>query len=182
MPFHFQITLTEEDYLAFNLYHALDSAQGKKQIRKVHLLFLLVMIALSALVLLILDHDTFGICYACAIAVFTVVYLLLFKRFVRHNIRSQIKQLKKTGKLPFDEAAQLEFDAEQIVERTPFKQVQQRYDHLERVCILPGRYIFLYYSSVGAYILPIPQICTQTNLDTFLRFLHEKCKNFEYVS
>lgn len=179
MRYHLNITLTEEDYLAFNNFHSLESAAGKKVIRNSRIVFAAVMAALMALFILMVGWTTFSVTYAVLLGLFTVVYTLLFKRILKRNIRAQINRLKKTGKLPFEAAAELEFHEEKIVEITANKRVEQSYDALERICIAGSQYIYLYHSSVNAYIIPVPQLEAQLDRDAFIDFLAQKCSGIE---
>lgn len=180
MLFQFNISLTEEDYLVFNSFHSFDSAHGKKQIRKTRVFFVLTMVILMALVILMLGWTTFSISYAIILGLFTVLYMLLFKKILNRNIKNQIKRLKKIGKLPFDPVSTIEFHEDKMIEITAYKHTEQRYDTLERICVVRDCYILLYYSSVGAYILPIPQINVQANQMDLLGFLSQKCNTVEY--
>lgn len=180
MLFQLNITLTEDDYLAFNHFHALESISAKKQLNKTRTLFMTAFIVLAALVFLILGWTTFSVTYAILLGIFAVLYILLFKLIVKRNIKSQIKMLKKTGKLPFDAVSVLEFHEDKLVEITTEKRVEQSYDGIERICVAGDRYIFLYNSSVGAYILPILQIKAQLSQEALLRFLSAKCPTVEH--
>lgn len=179
MQFELNITLTEEDYLAFNHFHALESANGKKQLMKVRIFFTAFIIVLIALVLFICDCSPISIAYAIVLGLFTLVYMLLYKKVVKRNINGQIKRLKKAGKLPFDLESKLEFYDDKLVEITTDRRVEQSYTAIERICVVKNQYIFLYNSSVGAYMLPIPQLQKQLNQDNFLRFLSSKCSTVE---
>lgn len=176
----FNIILTEEDYLAFNRFHAFESTHGKKLVRKTRFFFTLAMVVLMALVLLILGWTTFSAIYTISLGIFTMLYMLLFKKIVNWNIKTQIKRLKEIGKLPFEPVSTIEFYEDKMVERTASKRSEQGYDTFERICIVKDRFILLYQSSVGAYILPIPQINEQANLTEIVNFLSQKCKNMEY--
>ena len=179
MLFQLNITLTEEDYLAFNDFHAFGSGHGKKLIRRSRIIFVSLMALLMALVLLVIGTSVFALSYAAFLGLFTAVYMLLYRKILARNIKAQIKRLKKQGKLPFDPVSTLEFYDDKLVEITPSKRTEQNYSTFERICIVQGKYILLYYSSVGAYILPIPQIQAQTDQDAFLRFLSGKCDTIE---
>lgn len=180
MRFQLNITLTEEDYLAFNSFHTLESIPGKKRIRKARTMFAVIMIVLAALVILILRFSTFSLIYAAFLMLFSAVYLLFYNKMVKRNIKAQVNSLKKTGKLPFDPIATFEFYEDKLVEITATKRVEQSYDALERICLVGDRYIFLYANSLSVYILPAPQIPEQVNRDEFLRFLLPKCSTVEY--
>lgn len=180
MLFQLNITLTEEDYLDFNHFHALESISAKKQLNKTRMIFVTAFMVLAALVVLILGWTTFSVTYLVLLGICAVLYMAFFKKLIKRNIKSQIKMLKKTGKLPFDAASVLEFYEDKLVEITEAKRVEQSYGVIERICVVEDRYIFLYNSSVGAYILPIPQIKTQLSQDAFLRFLSAKCPTVEH--
>lgn len=67
-----------------------------------------------------------------------------------------------------------------MTEITASKRAEQRYDTLERICVINDRYIFLYTSSMTAYLLPVPQISAQASKADFLAFLSRKCNTAEY--
>ncbi len=84
------------------------------------------------------------------------------------------------GKLPFDPVSTLEFYEDKMVEITASSRTEQGYNIFERVCVVKDRYILLYKSSVGAYILPVAQIKAQLNQENLVDFLSKKCTNVEY--
>lgn len=180
MQFQLNITLTEADYLAFNNFHALESTPGKKQIRKTRIFFITFIAILMAFVVLVLGLTAFSAVYVVILGLFTVLYMLLFKNILKQNIKAQIKRLKKTGKLPFDSVSKLEFYDNMLVESTANKRIEQSYDVLERICVVGDQFIYLYNSSVNAYILPIAQLRAQLNQEDFLNYLSQKCNCVEY--
>ena len=171
MLFQFNITLTEEDYLAYNIFHALESAHGKKQVRKSRL-FLLVTFALLLLLVYVVGGWTpYFICYVILLGLLAVIYMLLFKKILIRNIKSQLKRLKKLGKLCFEPQSTLEFHEDKMVEISDISRSEQSYRAFERICLLEDRYIILYRSSLSAFILPVPQIIAQANFEEFINFL-----------
>ena len=84
------------------------------------------------------------------------------------------------GKLPFDPVSTLEFYEDKMVEITASSRTEQGYAIFERVCIVKERYIFLYKSSISAYILPMEQVKEQLNQEDLMAFLSKKCTNVEY--
>ena len=95
-------------------------------------------------------------------------------------MKTQIKRLKKVGKLPFDPVSTLEFHEDKMVEVTALQRTEQSYSIFERICVVKDRYVLLYKSSVSAYILPVLQIKEQLNQEDFIEFLSKKCTNIEY--
>lgn len=179
MQFRLNVTLTEEDYLAFNQFHSLESMAGKKMMNKTRAFFTAAMVVLAALVILISGWTTFSVLYTAQIGLVVLFYVLLSPKVVKWSIKAQIKRLKKAGKLPFDAVSKFEFYEDKLVEITETKRVEQSYKAMERICVVENRYIFLYNSGVGAYIFPIPQIREQLSQDDFVRFLASKCSTVE---
>ena len=180
MLFNLNINLCEDDYLSFNNFNSFESAHGKKLVKKTRIRFILAMVFLAALVVFILGWTTFSVTYATLLLLFTVLYTLFFKKILTRNTKAQIKQLKKIGKLPFDPVSTLEFYEDKMVEITASSRTEQGYAIFERVCIVKDRYILLYKSSIGAYILPMAQVKEQLNQEDFIAFLAKKCTNVEY--
>lgn len=180
MLFKINIRFTEEDYLAFNTFHSFKSAQAKKQIRKSCFSHIAITAFIVVLVISILGWTTFSIVYSTLLGLYTILRILLLRKRINRNIKSRIKQLKEKGKLPFDPESTLEFYEDKLVEITPAKRTEQNYTIFERICIVKDRYIFLYFSSVGAYTLPLAQVNAQVNLDDLLSFLAGKRITIEY--
>ena len=174
MQFQFDITLTDEDYVAYNCFHAFYSPQGKKNIKRSRIFFIVFMSILALIWLSVY------IVFAALLAIATVVYMVLYQKIVERNIGKQIQRLKKTGRLPFDATTTLEFYEDKMIETTPTARTERTYEKLERICVLEGRYIFLYDSSVTAYIIPINQIGDLDKQAAFICFMSKKCSTVEY--
>lgn len=179
MVFQLEITLKKEDYLEFNRFHNLESTYGKMQIRKMLLIFLGVIALLSVLIILVNGWSDFSITYIVVLGIFIAIYLALYKKLVLQNLKSQIKWMEKTGKLPFEPVTKLEFHEDRLIEICPSKRIEQEYALLERICIVEGRFILLYTSSIGAHILPWSQINAQLDQEALLAFLTSKCSTVE---
>lgn len=182
MLYQFNIHLTEDDYVAFNQFHAFESPQGKKLIRNSRMILPVVTVVLAAMVFLVDGLSSFAVTYAIVLGLFTVFYVAGFQKIMHFVIRKQIKMLKKTGKLPFDPVSTIAFYDDKMAEITASRRTEQGYDAIERVCVVREKYVLLYNSSVGAYILPIPQIRQQANLEELLGFLTQKCGKVAYCS
>lgn len=180
MLFQLNINLSEDDYFAFNNFHSFESVHGKRLIRKTRVFYILAMVILAALVILIMGLTTFSVLYAAVLLLLTLLYMMFFKKVLTRNVRTQIKRLKKIGKLPFDPISTLEFYEDKMVEITASSHTEQSYSIFERVCVVKDRYILLYISSVTAYILPFVQVKAQLNQEEFVDFLSKKCTNVEY--
>ena len=180
MLYQLNITLTDEDYLQFNNFHSFESGQSKKMLLKTRLIYIAAMVGLIVLLVLITGWSSLATLYAGLLASFTLVYMLMFKKILQKNMKSQIKRMKKMGRLPYEAVSTIEFYEDRMVEISPTSRTEESYGIFERVCVVKDQYLFLYRSSISAYILPIPQIKTQINLEDFLHFLSRKCGNVEH--
>lgn len=180
MLFKLNINITEDDYLSFNNFHSLESVYGKKMVRKTRFFFILAMVLFAAIFALSMGLTTETVITVGLLLLFTLFYMLFFKKMLTRNMKTYIKRLKKTGKLPFDYESTFEFYEDKMIEITATKRTEQSYQALERICVVKDSYILLYNSSVGAYILPIGQVKTQLNHEEFVGFLTNKCANVEY--
>ena len=180
MRYQLEIKLTEEDYLQFNLFQAFELPHSKKAMQKSRLTFLGVVVLLLAVYIWIAGATPFSIVYSLVMCLITTIYLAYYKKLVARNIRKQIKKLCKTGKLPFDENSVIQFYEDRIVETAASSRIEKGYEALERICVLGDCYILLFTSSVAAYILPMPQVKAQIDMQDFLSFLSGKCDTVEY--
>lgn len=180
MLFQLNINLNEDDFFAFNNFHSFESLHGKKTIRKTRLIFILAMIILAVLFMLVMGLTTFSVIYTALLLLVTLLYMVFFKKILTRNVKTQIKRLKKIGKLPFEPVSTLEFYEDKMVEITASSRTEQSYNIFERICVVKDRYILLYKSSVEAYILPVVQVKAQLNQEQFVDFLFNKCTNVEY--
>lgn len=131
-------------------------------------------------VVLLSGFTTFSMIYIAFLGLFGFIYTLRYKHLIYRNLKKQINQLEKMGKLPFSPVATIEFFEDKLVEKTPSTSIEQTYNAIERVCVLKDSYIFIYKDTITAYLLPIPQLKAQADLEAFMHFLTEKCTTVEY--
>ncbi|MBQ7817325.1 MAG: hypothetical protein IJ388_00830 [Oscillospiraceae bacterium] len=179
MRFQFDIALTEEDYLAFNYFHHIESADGRKQVQIRRVLFLFFMAIMVALVIIIRGWTVYTTIYTVLMTLFAFVYFLCFNKSAKRSLKAQIEKLSKSGNLPFDPISKMEFYEDHLVDISAKMRIELSYEGIKRMCVVANRYIFLYDGIASAYILPLSQIKEQVNPDDFLRFLLLKSKTIE---
>lgn len=179
MPYQFKIHLTEEDYAAFNYFTAFESSHGKKQVQRARMVMPLLSVVLIALLFLVCGFTAFTITYAVLLGVYSVLRTAFFRKILARNLRKQLQQMKKAGKLPYDPESTVEFHEHNILEITATQQTTLEYAAIERICVIGAEYLFLYRSSVGAFILPLAQIRAQAGVEELLTFLMGKCGKIE---
>lgn len=180
MDYRFDITLTEADYLDFNRFHVLESAAGKKVNRKGKLTILAVFLGLILLELVGTGWNADFFFYLAIMVPLGILSICFFNKLELFMVKLSIRQLKKRGKLPFDEQTTYEFYEDKFVQTVPDSRMEQSYSGLERICVVPDRMLLLYRNSSQAFVLPISQLRQQADLDGFIRFLSQKCGTVEY--
>lgn len=180
MHFGFVIRITEQDYLDFNYFHALESKQGKKQLMKSRLAMLALYALLMSMAILLTGWKDYTAWYILTILVCALIHTLLLKHSMKRNIRKGIKNMKKTGRLPYDEESKLEFFDNVLVETGPTNRTEYKYQAVERVCVVKDQFVLIYTNSAQANVIPIWQLRQQVDMEAFLAFLTVKCGMIEY--
>lgn len=82
-------------------------------------------------------------------------------------------KVKKEGRLPYSNEAILKLDYEKIHEITPNTENVIKYSLIEKIAITE-KAIYIYFSSVQAYILPVTAFSEEMEKQKFLEFIKEK--------
>ena len=92
-------------------------------------------------------------------------------KFKTHNIL--IIKMKKEGRLPYSNEAILKFDDEKIHEIAPNTENITKYSLIEKIAVTE-KAIYIYISSVQAYILPVTAFSAEIEKLKFLEFINMK--------
>ena len=180
MHFEFVTKITEQDYLEFCYFHDVESKQGKKQLMKSRLVLLGFYVLLMLMMILLVGWKAYTAWYILIVSAYALIRLLLMKRSMKRNIRRGIKNMKKTGKLPYDEESKLEFFDNMFVEIGSTNRTEYKYQAVERVCVVKDQFVLIYINSAQANVIPIWQLRQQVDMEAFLAFLTVKCGMIEY--
>lgn len=171
--FEFHIFLDDNDYLLFNQYHLLNSPSGKKTLMSFRLI--IPFLCFMVLVIFCIVGSDFKLILTEAImmTVFSVLWIGYSKKMILRSMNSRVKQMKKEGRLPYSNEAILKFDDEKIHEITPNTENVIKYSLIEKIAITE-KAIYIYFSSVQAYILPVTAFSEEMEKLKFLEFIKEK--------
>ena len=174
MPYRFQIHLTEQDYVNYNLFVMFRSPHGRKQYYST----LFVLVAMMALFCLYslwsadFAPGSFVLCIPYMIA--GAVFCLLLKPLMIWLLKLQVRRQKFSGKPGYSPEAVMEFFEDRFTEVTPEQKAEQKYTVIDRVCINGSRYIYIHVNTVMAYILPTSCFLSEEQREEFLHFLGER--------
>ena len=174
MSFHFDVRLTEQDYLDYNIFWALKSPYGKKQTNQIRWLFAIACVLMLAVTWLGDGTLTDKIIETVGFLIVFILLELLFNKFYGWLLKGHIKSLKKTGKMGYSPISTIEFFEESLIETTPDNKTEIKYSSVERVIIVGNKVIYIHVSNVMAYIIPTACIQSQEDYESFVAFLQEK--------
>lgn len=150
----FNITLNDQDYIRFNQKYILTSREGKRTLRMVRLVPI-VMCSLAVFCMAIagaerglLITEIIGLTIAC------IVMELFTKKFLIWSVTKAALRMKKDGKLPYSPEAVVEFGENEILEDSDEMTITAPYRSIHRVD-MDDEYIFLFKDAMQGFILPI---------------------------
>ena len=171
----FNINLSDKDYLDYNVFWMLKSPYGKKQITSSRVMITVLFGIIALVALFINDFSAEALIGLIPVAVVFLIIQLSLNYFFVQSIKSNIKILKKSGKMPYSPVAQVEFNENSFTETTPENKVEQKYSAVERVSVINGDTVYIHVNNVMAYILPATCFESTEQLDGFLSFIKTKC-------
>ncbi len=170
MKFH--VTLTEEDYIAFNL----DAMRHYPNVKRAILVVRLIPLFVSAFVVLLMLalHASETVVAICGIVLAYISVVSFFRVPSWHDKghRKQIQRMLEEGKLPYEPESDIEFTDTEMIQTTEKSMRRVAYGDIIRIVETPCR-LYLYDGPYRAYILPVR--CLGDEKDALLAFLKEKC-------
>ena len=175
MNYVFDIFLTEEDYIDFNVFHMSRSAYGKKHQRLLRGMIAVIFVAAAIVNFLAEGISPVTVAYAVLLGVLGLLVTGFTGKTSGFTMKMVINNMKKTGKMAFSPESRMEFSDAGIVEITPEGRLEKRWESMERLCIREGKVWYLFMNNTAAFILPVEQIAAQTDLAEFRRYLESRC-------
>lgn len=170
--FRFPYAIMDDDYINFNLNHTLYTKKGKKTALRSTLLILCV---LACILLLSLTYHNF-LLLIIELIVFTVLgilRMLYHKKLMLWVIKTNMRTLKASGRLPYEKNGILTFDENDIHNTTTSEESRTSYSLVESVCATNDA-LYIYTSAISALILPYRFIENQDVLNNLIAFLQIK--------
>lgn len=180
MDFRYEINLDDDDYMEFNLFHQIRSYYGKKMQSVLRRTIWILGIAIGILIVAMGDFTSDSLFYGILFAALMFIFSFLPKPFLTWSVKRAVKKLKKEGKQYYTPYSVMEFSEETFKEETPDERSERRYNTLERISIVEGRYVYLHQNAAGAYIIPYTVFKSEDEYRAFIDFLGTKCKDIDY--
>ncbi len=171
--FEFKINLDDEDYLLFNQYHLLNSPSGKKSLMSFR--FIIPFFCFMIIVIFCIAGSDFELILieAIVLTILSILWIGFSKKKLLKSMNKRIIKMKKEGRLPYSNEAILKFDDEKIHEITPNTENITKYLLIEKIAVTE-KAIYIYFSSIQAYTLPVTAFFDEMEKLKFLEFINMK--------
>lgn len=171
--FQFNYTITEDDYLKFNLNHTLHSKFGKRTA-------LLCRLAVPFVFAFFTFIAWFGEPISPSLlkdiiffSVLSILWNIFFEKYALYKNKKLMRKMKKVGRLPYNESGTLIFDENFIYDKGIFEQSMVSYNIIEAI-YTTNEAVYIYNSAASAIILPYRFIENQAVFNSFMDFLQAK--------
>ncbi|MBR7116480.1 MAG: YcxB family protein [Clostridia bacterium] len=182
MNFRFETTLTEEDYFNFNKFHMLKSPYGKKTVNSLRVSITVMIIAFMFISVLFGDFSLESWLYTIPLLILLVLFHVFMPNYLTFIIKGQIKQMKKSGKMPYSKESVIEFYDESFSEATEDNKTEMKYSAIERISVVTGKSIYLHTNNIMAYIIPMSAFASEDEYASFMEFIHKRCSVIDYYN
>jgi len=182
MLYQFEFSLSEKDYLDFNVFHNVKSSENTSK-KSIIIFFSAILVVFS--LLFITNHGLNTTTFiSIGIAMFIVIFVFFFIMFIfkvtRLNnlltiliLKLQIRSIKKTGKLPFGKENVIRFYEDFILSIEDSTETKMQYARIEKVAE-GKKAIYIYSSAIQAFILPFSAFSNGQERNEFWAFINQK--------
>lgn len=172
--YQFKYMLNDDDYWEFNKFH-LSNAPANKKALLVLRLMVPVILAISSL-LSLNNYKNFYelIAQIILFVIFSVAWFFIVKPLTMLIMKLNIKIIKKDGKLPYGKDVLIQFEEDFFIETTNETETKTKYTSIEKIAAGGNRAIYIYISSVQAFIIPFSVFESEKQRDAFLAFINYK--------
>ncbi|MBR2464414.1 MAG: YcxB family protein [Clostridia bacterium] len=179
MHFKFNINLTDQDYLNYNIFWMLKSPYGKKQLLKFRITIAILLATISLLSLFGGEFSADAWISIIPYVILLILFELLLNPFFSWLLKGNIRSLKAKGKMGYSPVSEIEFYDESFIEITPDGKSEQKYSAVERVSVIADKVIYIHVNNVMSYILPSSCFESKAQHNDFLDFVRTKCANVD---
>ena len=96
MHFRLNNILSEDDYIAFNLFHSMDRPEGKRSVVKSRILFLSLFLVAVVVLLFLLRPTLFSVVYCILLGIWICYRIFCLRWIVSKNIKVVNSRIVRT--------------------------------------------------------------------------------------
>lgn len=175
MKFQFFVTLTDNDYLDYNMFCSKNSEHVKKLIRIYRILIGTTGFLIIFNITLSNNFSPESTRESLIILANVVVLIIALSKINRALTLLRAKRLLRDNnhKL-YDPKAVLDFYDDKFTETTPSERCERRYSTIESVAVLSGKAVYLRTDKLRAFIIPMNLFTSYDHYNDFINFLRSK--------
>lgn len=177
MKFHFNVNLSDQDYLDYNVFWAIRSPYGKKQVTSYRVLLAVLFFGVILLSLYGGGFSTVSFIGVIPMLIVAVLVQIFLTRFLAWTLKVYIISLKKKGKMGYSPSSVIEFYDNSFVEIAEFNTTEQKYSAIERISVVDNKVVYIHVNNIMSYILPLSCFESEEQYKNFLDFIKTKCAN-----
>lgn len=167
-----QVSVTEDDYISYNIYHYFHSKSTKSNILTGRLMPFLISVLGAAILIKAGNRGALLYSEIAILALYSIVGFFYYPKTAEKAILKNISKLRKEGKLPYTQEAVLDFEENEIIETSEDSIKHIPYSSVLKVCKTEA-HVYVMIGAMEAII--IPHQCLE-NVDAFLEFINNKCQ------
>lgn len=179
MKFQFNVNLSDQDYLDYNVFWAIRSPYGKKQVTAYRVVLAFVFLGFIFLSLYGGGFSTVSLVGVIPLVIVGVLAQVFLTRFLGWTLKEYVKSLEKKGKMGYSPSSVIEFYDDNFVESAEFNRTEQKYSAIERISIVDNKVIYIHVNNIMSYILPISCFESEEQYKSFLDFIKTKSTNID---
>lgn len=166
--------ITEDDYIAYNVFHYENAPAYRKQMTAVGLVTPVLLIVIGFVAKGTLDLFT------CAVsAIFLVIWFGFGKKRRTKIMERSVKKLVGNGDFnEFIGLQKLVLHEEDFVVESPGKITATSYNAVQKI-LCDDKRIYVYVGSVSAFIVPFSAFESPTQKEEFVAFITSRAKNLQ---
>lgn len=174
--FNLHCSMTENDYYNFNLVFQKLPSNRKNMLRGMFIVpaawfFVFMLYGLVSYKGFNLNYSVYG---GIIFLVLSVIWILLYKPLIRLTLKSNIKKMKKMGRLPYNPESDTVFENESFTEEGSGYKCEVKYSEIERIVVAENGYICLFTDVQRAHIFKFDCFKDEAERKDFIDFIKEK--------
>ena len=169
----YEIRINDEDYMKFSVFYHIHSKAGKRQIKKMRILF--PFMSLFFIMIFVISGAKTGLIRteAIVLTIVSVIWCIFTPNIMERNVRRNINRIKTNGKLPYHPYAEVEFQDSMIVEKSEQGEIHVNYRDIENI-YSDEDYLYVFYSATQALIFPYN--CLGNDKERVVEYINNKRK------
>ncbi len=180
MAFQFNVNVTEQDYIDYNMFVLTRTPSGKKQIMKIKITATAIYAVGVLAALLIIGLSKISLVIAICALAGCIVYHISFNKSMKNSFIRQMETMKKNGNLPYSPCSVLQFYDKSFIEITQMHKNETAYAAIERIDIVDNKIIYIFINSTLAYLLPLAAFSSAEQYNAFSDFIKARCNKINY--